>query len=331
MKRIMTVLLAVLLSVSLAACNPEARPPAKEKLTFDKAIIEPGEAYTDFEGMELRIVDGVWNAEEIKLELRWTNNTGFDVLYGESYSVERERDGQWESCVMGDNLAFHLIGYDLKTGTAQKKTYNLTDIFDISENGKYRFITDCNVYHKGRGGESAKCNLWVEFTVTRVGDTSGDVRRRLVRFTPQYIRTDGHRENAEYPVVKVIRSVPELEAYYEANKTLYSLGHRETPVSDQTAGFLDVCERYDAAYFENQILVMVLLEERSGSVRHHVDSVKMGSDGKLFVSIRSVVPEAGTCDMAQWHILIEPEKGIRVESEADVALSVNGTGMCNLP
>ena len=179
MKRIMTVLLAaLLLSVSLAACDPEARPPAKEKLIFDKAIIEPGEAYTDFEGMELRIVDGVWNAEEIELELRWTNNTGFDVLYGESYSVERERDGQWESCVMGDNLAFHLIGYDLKTGTAQKKTYNLTDIFDISENGKYRFITDCNVYHKGRGGESAKCNLWVEFTVTRVGDTSGDVRKR---------------------------------------------------------------------------------------------------------------------------------------------------------
>ena len=47
--------------------------------------------------------------------------------------------------------------------------------------------------------------------------------------------------------------------------------------------------------------------------------------------IRSVVPEAGTCDMAQWHILIEPEKGIHVESEADVALSVNGTDMCNLP
>ncbi len=33
------------------------------------------------------------------------------------------------------SMAASLIGYDLKTGTAQKKTYNLTDIFDISENG----------------------------------------------------------------------------------------------------------------------------------------------------------------------------------------------------
>lgn len=176
MKRIMIFLLSALLLVGLAACDPEMQPTAKEKLTLDKAIIEPGEAYTDHDGMELRIVGGVWNEEKIKLELNWTNNTGYDVLYGESYRVEREVDGQWESCGVGD-LAFHLIGYDLKTGTAQKKTYDLTDIFDISENGKYRFTTDCDVYEKGRGGERTKCNLWVEFTVTRVGDTDGAVKK----------------------------------------------------------------------------------------------------------------------------------------------------------
>ena len=100
------------------------------------------------------------------------------------------------------------------TGATQKKTYKLTDIFDISENGKYRFTTDCFVYDKGRGGESTECELWVEFTVTRVGDTSGDVKKTFVDFVPQYIRTNGYHKDVEYPVVKIIRSVDGLKAYY---------------------------------------------------------------------------------------------------------------------
>ncbi|MBQ7349676.1 MAG: hypothetical protein IJW56_02180, partial [Bacteroides sp.] len=94
--------------------------------------------------------------------------------------------------------------------------------------------------------------------------------------------------------------------------------------SDSTIGFLDACDKYNAEYFEDQILVMVLLEEGSGSNRHNVDNVKLGSDGKLYISIRSIVPEVGTCDMAEWHILIEPEKDINVASESDVVVYLDG-------
>ena len=69
---------------------------------------------------------------------------------------------------------------------------------------------------------------------------------------------------------------------------------------------------------------MVLLEEGSGSNRHNVDNVKLGSDGKLYISIRSIIPEAGTCDMAAWHILIEPEADIDVASESDVIVYLDG-------
>lgn len=92
--------------------------------------------------------------------------------------------------------------------------------------------------------------------------------------------------------------------------------------SDTTIGFLDACDKYDEKYFENQILVMVLLEEGSGSVRHNVESVKVAQDDKLYISICAIVPEVGTCDMAEWHILIEPEEGIDVVNEADVIVSV---------
>ena len=274
--------------------------------------------------MEIQIVNAVWNDEETKFDVNWINKTGHEVVYGDSYDIEREDGGKWTSCVTIDNLAFYSIGYELKSGATQKKTYKLTDIFDISENGKYRFTTDCFVYDKGRGGESTECELWVEFTVTRVGDTSGDVKKTFVDFVPQYIRTNGYHKDVEYPVVKIIRSVDGLKAYYNASKDKYDLERKDKVYSDTTIGFLDACDKYNEAYFEKQILVMVLLEEGSGSNRHNVDNVKLGSDGKLYISIRSIIPEVGTSDMAAWHILIEPEADIDVASESDVIVYLDG-------
>lgn len=278
MKRIMALVVSVLLLVDLTACNQNVGRHADGIIKADKATIEIGSTHTAFDGTEIQIVNAVWNDEETKFDVNWINKTGHEVVYGDSYDIEREDGGKWTSCVTLDNLAFNSIGYELKSGATQKKTYKLTDIFDISENGKYRFTTDCFVYDKGRGGESTECELWVEFTVTRVGDTSGDVKKTFVDFVPQYIRTNGYHEDIEYT----------------------------------------------AEYFEEQILVMVLLEEGSGSIRHNIDNVKYGSDGKLYVSIRRDVPEAGTCDMAEWHILIEPEKDITVASESDVIVYLDG-------
>ena len=144
-----------------------------------------------------------------------------------------------------------------------------------------------------------------------------------VSFDAQYIRTDGYHEDVEYPVVKVIRSVEELNAYYNATKDKYDLERKDKVYSDTTIGFLDACDKYDAAYFEDKILVMVLLEEGSGSIRHEVKSFGMGEDGKCHISIDSIVPEAGTADMAEWHILIEPAEGTIV-TESDVAVYIDG-------
>ena len=143
-----------------------------------------------------------------------------------------------------------------------------------------------------------------------------------VNFISRYIRTDGYDKDAKYPDVKIIRSVGELHEYYSANKDKYNLERKDEVYSDTTIGFLDACDKYDEKYFENQILVMVLLEEGSGSVRHNVESVKVAQDDKLYISICAIVPEVGTCDMAEWHILIEPETGIDVVNEADVMVSV---------
>lgn len=144
-------------------------------------------------------------------------------------------------------------------------------------------------------------------------------------FFAQYIRTDGYHDDIAYPIVKIIRSLDELKSYYEANKELYDLARRTTVHSDTSIGFLDACDKYDDAYFEDQVLVMVLLEESSGSNRHQVQSIAWSEQNKkLTVYIETIVPEAGTCDMATWHIFIEPESVVKVDSEDDVTVILDG-------
>ena len=142
-------------------------------------------------------------------------------------------------------------------------------------------------------------------------------------FEAQYIRTDGYSEDKNYPFHVVINSREELEAYYEANKEVFDLERKEKVYSDTTIGFLDACDKYDDAYFERQNLVLIVLEEGSGSIRHEITDVRPHSteDGRLVgwdITINRIVPEVGTDDMAQWHLLLEVQMYDVIKSDDDV-------------
>ena len=131
-----------------------------------------------------------------------------------------------------------------------------------------------------------------------------------VDFDAQYIRAGSKKELSAYPAVKIIRSANEMSRYLK----------NETHMSEE---LVSACEKYNADYFNKQILIIVLLEEGSGSVRHEVE--KVGSDNThAVIQIKSIAPEVGTCDMAWWHILIEPEAGIQIADEEDVTVFLGG-------
>ena len=140
-----------------------------------------------------------------------------------------------------------------------------------------------------------------------------------VDFDAQYVRTDGYHENARYPAVTVIRSTIELNRYYHQHKDVYDLERRADPASDSTIGFLDACDRYDDAFFEEESLILVLLEEPSGSIRHRVTAVQKAESGSLTVNISHIVPEIGTDDMAQWHIFVETAANVADTDDITVA------------
>lgn len=133
-------------------------------------------------------------------------------------------------------------------------------------------------------------------------------------YQTQYIRTDGGAEDAKPPLFVVIRSGTDLEQYYHDNKDLYDLERREKVYSDSTIGFLDACDRYDEAFFEEKDLIIVVLEESSGSFRHEIQGIRPYDDTWQLTG-RRITPEVCTDDMAQWHLLIEIEKDLIAEGE----------------
>ncbi len=155
------------------------------------------------------------------------------------------------------------------------------------------------------------------------GNVGKGTPEQKVDFGVQYIRTNGYHEEVVYPVLTVIRSAEELSEYYDANKDRYDLQRKSEIFADTTMGFLDACDKYNDEYFQNNNVIMVLLEEGSGSIRHNVDFVKIDTDAKLQISIRSILRGAGTCDMAEWHIMIEIPKDKTPENKEDILLHYN--------
>ena len=145
-----------------------------------------------------------------------------------------------------------------------------------------------------------------------------------VQYCAQYIRTDGYQEGALFPKVQIIQSLRELKDYYTAHKEVFNLERREKVYADTTIGFLDACDQYNEVFFEENYLLFVLLEEGSGSVRHEIRSITQTRDKKISISVDRKVPEAGTDDMAEWHIILELSREIMVETPEDVQVYLDG-------
>ncbi len=150
--------------------------------------------------------------------------------------------------------------------------------------------------------------------------TAGDPE--VLFYGAQYVRTNGDMGES-HARTKVIRSREELEAYYEANKESFDLERRTTVYADSTPGFLDACDRYDDAFFASRELLIVVLEEGSGSIRHEVTSLRHAGEGQWLLEGFCLTPKVGTCDMAQWHILCEIAKDV-VQDEDIIELKLTG-------
>ncbi len=103
----------------------------------------------------------------------------------------------------------------------------------------------------------------------------------------QYVRTGGI--GGSFPRTLRIDSPDELADYLAA---------ADSPALRTAA------EDYDSAFFADCTLLLILLEEPSGAIRHIVTDVDTADSGALTVTIDRSLPGDATDDMAYWHILL---------------------------
>lgn len=128
-------------------------------------------------------------------------------------------------------------------------------------------------------------------------------------FEAQYLRTNGH--GAEYyPQKAFVTDRAGLDSYIEATKDNYDLRSKKDNPFGSELGFADAAEKYTNEWFETHNLLIVLTQEPSGSNRHEVTELT-----DKYVNIDRLLPSVGSCDMAQWHILIETDKSFDISDK----------------
>ena len=123
----------------------------------------------------------------------------------------------------------------------------------------------------------------------------------------QYIRTNGNYDVKNDAII--IESKEQLEDYYLSNrydnKEDYDRNKYGFDSSyDGIKSFKDAIDKYDDVFFQNNLLVLAVLVEGSGSHRHIVKGVDFNSSGNI-INIKRISSGIGTADMATWHIIIE--------------------------
>jgi hypothetical protein len=247
------------------------------------------------------------------LEVDWINRTPYEGVFGAAFTIERKEEERWVPCKTLREPVFIAIAYILSANGTRRETYHVSSFYDVSKAGTYRFRSQISIHDGAEEAES--CDVWATFTLGSHEGETQLVPQKTMDYGVQYIRTGGYHDGNQYPRAVMIRSLQELDAYIEANGDRYYLAQ---------SGFQGKCGKYDEAYFEKGYLVFVLVEEGSGSIGHEVTGSTISSDGTLAIYIQRKVPEVGTCDMAQWHIILEMNKEVKVKDSGSVQVYLDG-------
>ena len=157
---------------------------------------------------------------------------------------------------------------------------------------------------------------------------TGKITYEGIDFEYQCIRTQFPNDDDLYKAGTSIwiTNRNELIEYYNSHesesKILLFVGGISDPKTQSTDSkdFLDGIKKYDDAFFENKNLLIVWQRDGTGSVKHEVTDVLLGSSdkgqGKYYLqpSIKKTFPPACEDDMGFWNLIIELDKKYNPDS-----------------
>lgn len=161
MKKISALLLALILALAMAGCAQEGDPSTGAQGNGQQPF-ENGTYQSDVPGIRIQL-SGIYHTDgQSKLVMTWLNDTEFSISYGEAFEIQRLENGEWVNCALQDT-SFGDATVTLGPGGFRNKSYILTDLYDLTVPGPYRFLTSCMVLKEN--GTQEECSLLVSFHV----------------------------------------------------------------------------------------------------------------------------------------------------------------------
>lgn len=160
MRKFLVLALILVCVLGMVGCNYKPDYPEYEEPDFTEKEVISSKTYSDVKGISVQASGIYIHPDKTTIVINWENETTYSVIYGEQYWIERLENGEWVSCSLKDNV-FRDITYELRAKELDSKAYLLTDMYEISKSGTYRFLSTCSV---DMGEEKAtECSVWAEF------------------------------------------------------------------------------------------------------------------------------------------------------------------------
>lgn len=165
------------------------------------------------------------------------------------------------------------------------------------------------------------CTISDDGNMTKTQKTTAQVTQEPAPDLPptQVIQTDYEvhfdslPESKDKSGIYVFTSAAEIDNYCTTGKPEY-----ESPTYNN---FVKKCEKYNDAYFEDKVLVVLVLFAPSGSDRHElVGMEQIAGSTNYRLTVETTRPEMYNTMLAWWHILVEVDKDTGITSAEQIEL-----------
>lgn len=145
--------------ITYSGAIAESYPPQIFSVTSVE-LIDP-DSFTDNNDVYFTVQNLFLSGNYPSIEVIWHNDSDSIIEYGEWYTIEYLKDGEWVDTAIGE-LSYDDIAYTLSAGSTAFRSYAIGYSFNIETPGTYRLRTR---YLYPGGQTSEKHNITVEFEV----------------------------------------------------------------------------------------------------------------------------------------------------------------------
>lgn len=143
-RKVSVIWVVVLALIAIAACafaavtyyrcgkQPEPQFPENELLR----ILDAG---SDAEGVGFEVMRIGGGSENLRLDLRWKNDSGKTIAYGLAFELYQMKDGVWQKVTPARQVYYQAIQYSLPSGRDYELSYDLTAPYNLIAEERYRF------------------------------------------------------------------------------------------------------------------------------------------------------------------------------------------------